>query len=94
MGRVSAPLPFGMWTRRTGGARYVPDFARFEQRPEVVLQMRRVLLRGLSVHARRAVLARAPVRLAQPVDVDVVRERRERHVGRFPRQLRYPFEFR
>ncbi len=27
-GLVSLPLPFGMWTRRTGGARYVPDFAR------------------------------------------------------------------
>src|SRR5580692_393770 len=27
-GLVSVPLPFGMWTRRTGGARYVPDFAR------------------------------------------------------------------
>ena len=25
MGRVFDPSPFGMWTRRTGGARYVPD---------------------------------------------------------------------
>src|SRR5579883_1991780 len=28
IGRVSDPLPFGMCTRRTGGARYVPDLAR------------------------------------------------------------------
>ena len=28
MGRVCFPSPFGIWTRRTGGARYVPDFAR------------------------------------------------------------------
>src|SRR5437667_10699129 len=27
-GRVSLPVPFGMYTRRTGGARYVPDLAR------------------------------------------------------------------
>ena len=25
MGRVSLPLPFGMWTRLTGGARYVQE---------------------------------------------------------------------
>src|SRR6185437_15140463 len=65
-----------------------------EQRPEVVLQVRRVLLRGLPIHARRAVLARAPVRLLQPVDVDVVGERCERHAGRLPRPRCYPFEFR
>src|SRR5579859_4962278 len=28
MARVCDPSPFGMWTRRTGGAWYVPDFAR------------------------------------------------------------------
>src|SRR5712664_3801583 len=28
MGRICDPSPFGIWTRRTGGARYVPDFAR------------------------------------------------------------------
>ena len=28
MGRVCDPSPFGIWTRRTGGARYVPDLAR------------------------------------------------------------------
>src|SRR5882724_8147046 len=28
LGRVCDPSPFGMWTRRTGGARYVPDLAR------------------------------------------------------------------
>src|SRR5437016_6026771 len=27
-GRVSFPVPFGMRTRRTGGARYAPDLAR------------------------------------------------------------------
>ena len=94
MGRVSAPLPFGMWTRRTGGARYVPDFARSSSDRRLSSRCAAYSLRGLPVHARRAVLARAPVRLAQPVDVDVMGERRERHVGRFPRQLRYPFEFR
>src|SRR5207302_3501302 len=28
IGRVSVPVPFGICTRRTGGARYVPDLAR------------------------------------------------------------------
>ena len=53
-----------------------------QQRPEVALQVRRVVRRGLSVHARGPVLARAPVRLVQPVDVDVVGQRRERHLRR------------
>lgn len=36
----------------------------FEQRPEVALQVRLVLLRALSIHASRPILARTPVRLA------------------------------
>jgi hypothetical protein len=65
-----------------------------EQRPEVVLQMRRVLGRGLSIDARRPVFARARVRLAKPVDVDVMGKRGQRHLGRFSRQRRYPIESR
>ena len=40
-----------------------------------------IRLRRLSVHPDGAVLARAPIRLAQPVDVDVVGERREASSG-------------
>ena len=47
-----------------------------------------------SVHASDAVLARASIRLAQPVDVDVMGERRQCRLGHLARQFRYPLEFR
>ena len=56
--------------------------------------MRRVLVRGLSVYARGPVLARASVCLAQPVEVDVMGQRRERPVAKCPRQRRYPLKSR
>jgi CRISPR system Cascade subunit CasC len=65
-----------------------------QQRPEVVLQMHCVFVGGLSVHARRAVLASTPVCLAQPIEVDVMSQRRERLVAQLPRQHRYPFKSR
>src|SRR5271157_1319649 len=43
-----------------------------EKIAEILIEMLRVLLGRLSVDPGGAVLARAPVRLAQPVDVDVV----------------------
>src|SRR5271157_2290391 len=43
-----------------------------EEIAEVLIEMLRVLLGRLSVDPGGTVLARAPVRLAQPVDVDVV----------------------
>src|SRR5271169_2251560 len=57
----------------------------FEQRAEIYLQIARVLLGRLPVHASGAVLARASIRLTQPVDVDVMGERRQcrlRHLAR------------
>jgi hypothetical protein len=83
-----------MCTRRTGGARYVPDFVRCSSPLEVGLQVRRVLTRGLSVHADRTVLAREAHGLSEHLDVDVMRERLERHVWDALRQLCYPFESR
>jgi hypothetical protein len=83
-----------MYARRTGGGPVRPGLRAFEQRPEVVLQMHGVLVGGLSVHARRAVLARPSVCLTQPVQVDVMGQRRERLVAKLPRQRRYPFESR
>src|SRR5260370_4676021 len=65
-----------------------------QQRLKVLLQIRCVLFRGLPVHAHRPVLARASVRLLQPVDVDVLGQRRERHLRPLPRPLPYPLEFR
>ena len=65
-----------------------------EQRREVILEVPRVLCRRLPVHAYRCVFARAPVRLAQPLHVDGVVQRRERTFGMLPRELRYPRESR
>jgi hypothetical protein len=48
----------------------------------------------LSVDAHRTVLARAPVRLFQPLDVDVMRERPQRDVRHLSCHLRYPSLFR
>ena len=65
-----------------------------QQRLEVGLQVRRVLFRGLFVHAHGAILARAPVCFLEPVDVDVMGKREERHRRRLLRQLRYALDFR
>src|SRR5262249_25371173 len=48
----------------------------------------------LSVHARSTVFARAPVRLGQPMKIQVVVERGEPHLRRLLRQFRYPLLFR
>ena len=94
IGRTCDPSPLGMCTRRTGGARYVPDFARSQQRLEIPLQILGVLLGRLLIHADRPVLAGASIRLPQELDVDVLREGPERHPGHLPRQFRYPLESR
>ena len=65
-----------------------------EKRLEILLQMLCVLRRRLPVDSRGTVLARASIRLAQPVDVDVMCQRRERLVRQLLRQFRYPFDFR
>jgi len=56
--------------------------------------MDRVLFRVLSIDARSAVLSRAPVCLTHPLQVDVMRQCRERLIAQMPRQQRYPFESR
>ena len=93
-GRVSFPVPFGMCTRRTGGARYVPDLARSSSDCRLSTQVQPVVLGRLSVHARSPVLAGPVVSLEQPGEVQVVVERSESHLRRLLRQLRYPLLFR
>jgi hypothetical protein len=65
-----------------------------KQRSKIVFQVRRILLSALPVYAASTVFASALVRLAQPIDVDVVGEIAKRHAGRFLRQFRYSLEFR
>jgi hypothetical protein len=75
--------------------RYVAaGFGPFEQRAEILLQVARILVGGLPVHASSSILARAAICLAQPVDVDVMGERRQCRLRHLARQFRYPLEFR
>ena len=53
-----------------------------------------VLGRGLPVHARRPVLARASVRFPEQREVQRAVQRGERHAWRILRQLRYSLESR
>ncbi len=87
MGRICFPYAFGMWTLRTGGARYMPVFARSSER---------VLFEDFARIPRRSFRPRPWRRPSafgdmppQPVGVDVMGQRRERHRGGIPRQLRY-----
>jgi len=48
----------------------------------------------LAINAGRAIFARPTIGFEQEVDVDVVGERREHHLRCFPRQFRYPLQFR
>ena len=83
-----------MCTRRTGGARYVPDFARSKSDWRFCLQVLRILGPGLSVHARCPVFAGPMEGLTQPVDVHQIGQRSESHLRRSSRQLGYPLLFR
>ena len=94
IGRVSVPVPFGICTRRTGGARYVPDLARSSSDRRLPRRFAVVVRGRLSVHARGPVRPRAQVRLVQPTQVDVVSQGSESHVRRLLRQLSYPLLFR
>src|SRR5262249_4762861 len=64
-----------------------------EQAPQVALQVLLVFIRGYSVHAGGAVLAGAPVRFRQPVEVHQVGQRGERPLRRLLRQRCYPLLF-
>jgi len=72
MGRVSPLVPFGICTRRTGGAQYVPDFARSKERPKVSSRSFLVVRRRLAVDPHRAIPARPPISHSQPRQVKVL----------------------
>jgi hypothetical protein len=61
---------------------------------QVLFQVLCVCLCRLVVHAYGAVLARAPIGFAQPVQVDVVVEGGEAHLRRLPRPRCYRLLFR
>src|SRR5262249_62031718 len=63
-----------------------------EERLEVGLQVLRVRCRALSVDAWGAVLPRAAKGLAEPVHVDVMRQRQQADASFLLRQFRYPLE--
>jgi hypothetical protein len=57
---------------------------RVQQRTEVPVEVDGEVLGGLPVDAHRPTLSGAPVRLAQEVEVDVVRQRRQRRARSVP----------
>jgi hypothetical protein len=72
----------------------VAGFGAFKQRAEILIQIPRVLVSCLPVYASGSVLTRASIRFAQPVDVDVMGERRQCRLRHFARLLCYSLEFR
>ena len=58
------------------------------------LRIPRVLVGRLAVYARGSTLARAPIRLAPPIDVDVMAERGQCRLRHLARQFCYPLKFR
>lgn len=77
-----------------GRSAVFPRLCAIQQRAEVSLQIRCILLRGLPVYTSRPILACAPIRLLKPDDIDLMGKCRERHARRFPRLRCYPFKFR
>ena len=65
-----------------------------EQRLEVGLQIRRLLVRRLSVQSHRPVFPRYYISRVKHVPVDVVSQAREHHVRCLSGQLGYPLSFR
>jgi hypothetical protein len=65
-----------------------------EQVLKVGHQVRLIVFRGLSVYADGAVFAGSEIGRVQPLDVDVMRQVRERHVRAVPGEFRDPFLFR
>jgi hypothetical protein len=58
------------------------------------MQVPRVLVGCLAVYASGSVLARATIRLAQPVDVDVIGKRGQCRLRHLARQFCYSLKFR
>jgi hypothetical protein len=64
-----------------------------EQILKVGHQVRLIVFRGSSIHADGAVFAGSEIGQVQPLDVDVMRQVRKRHVRAVPGELRDPFLF-
>src|ERR1035438_7418247 len=69
-------------------------FQSIQQILQVLLQIGRILLRRLTIDPHRTVFARALISVPQPLGVEVMLQRRERHRWILCRQLGYPLLFR
>ena len=92
--RTLAPIRFvdvatSDW-RRAITTRFKP----IDQVLQILLQMGRILLRRLTVDSHRTVLARALIGVPQPLGIEVLVQRRERHRRVRCRQLGYSLLFR
>jgi hypothetical protein len=74
-----------------------PVVARFEpvdQTSQILLQLGSVIFSGLTINSNRAILARAVVRVPDPLIVDIVGQRGQCHCRIILCQLGYSFLFR
>ena len=62
----------------------------FQERPKVALQVFLVVRRRLAVHAHRAILARPPISLSQPCQIEVLVQGGQSLLRHLFRQLCYP----
>jgi len=69
-------------------------FQSIHQTLQVLLQIGGILLRCLTIDPHRTVFARALIGVPQPLGVEVMVQRRERHRWILCRQLGYPLLFR
>ena len=79
-------------THRRGHVR--AGFGAVEEILKVAHQVVLVVGRSLSVHADSSVLAGLGIRHVHPIDVDVMRQRREGHLRAVPGEFRDPLLFR
>ena len=71
-----------------------PSLQAFVQRHEILLEVRRVLLRRLAVDSDSSILARASMSLVQEPEVNVIGQGGEHHPRCFLCQLRYSMKSR
>src|SRR3990167_376080 len=67
-----------------------PRLRAFQERPKVPLQVFLVVRRRLAVHSHRAVLARPPISLTQPCQIEVLVQGSQSLLRHLLRQLCYP----
>ena len=88
------PLPFGYVHPLNRGSLVATRLGAVQQISQTLLQVRLILHGCHVVNPSRRVFAGAAVRLAHPIHINEMAQRRESHLRRLSRQLCYPLLFR